>query len=124
MSEPLSPLSPPVTNRQWKMSDEQVESLRARFDRFAEGSGVRGVLFYPQFILMFCDLFRIPTPTGIHQKWINSLWREIDVEKCGSVNFEAFCDWYVKYFDSATGNPARGLPEMVTSSGMLASPAY
>jgi hypothetical protein len=124
MSEPLSPLSPPVTNRQWKMSDEQVASLRARFDRFAEGSGVRGVLFYPQFILMFCDLFRIPTPTGIHQKWINSLWREIDVEKCGSVNFEAFCDWYVKYFDSATGNPARGLPEMVTSSGMLASPAY
>jgi hypothetical protein len=118
MSEPLSPLSPMTPQVGLSMPAEQVEALRGRFDRFAEGSGVRGVLFYPQFILMFCDLFRIPTPTGIHQKWINSLWREIDVEKCGSVNFEAFCDWYVKYFDCASGSHAKGLP------GMLAAQAH
>jgi Ca2+-binding EF-hand superfamily protein len=110
-SEPLSPLTPVEAPR--SMSDEQIEELRTRFNRFAEGSGVRGVLFYPQFILMFCDLYRIPTPQGIHQKWINSLWREIDVEKCGSVNFEAFCDWYMKYFDPATGRLSKGMQVMV-----------
>jgi Ca2+-binding EF-hand superfamily protein len=114
-SEPLSPLSPlsPPTPAGPTMSKEQVEALRKRFDRFAEGSGVCGVLFYPQFILMFCELFHIPTPQGSNQKWINLLWKEIDSEKCGRVNFEHFCDWYSKHFDVKTGGFAQSLPGMI-----------
>jgi hypothetical protein len=95
------------------LTEAEVETLRVRFDRFAEGSGARGLLFYPQFILMFCDLFRIPTPQGSHQKWINQLWKEIDTEKCGSVNFEAFCDWYPKYLDRKSGSLGETLPGMI-----------
>jgi len=110
MSEPLSPCTPAPA---LAMSHEQVEALWKRFNRFAEGSGVRGVLFYPQFITMICDLFRIPTPQAIHQKRINHLWKEIDVETCGRVNFETFCNWYLKYFDAPTGSLAKGLPRML-----------
>jgi Ca2+-binding EF-hand superfamily protein len=119
MSEPLSPLSPLTPVAPPSVSEEQIDALRARFNRFAEGSGVRGVLFYPQFILMFCDLYRIPTPQGIHQKWINSLWKEIDVEKCGRVNFEAFCDWYTMNFDSDTGSLSKGFAGMLAQDHVL-----
>ena len=108
MSEPLSPCTPPPAPA---MSHDQVEALRQRFNRFAEGSGVRGVLFYPQFANMICALFRITTQP-IHQKRINHLWKEIDVETCGKVNFETFCDWYLKYFDAPKGSLAEGLPGM------------
>lgn len=78
---------------------------------YTTGSGKRGVLFYPQFLRMICDLFHTPAPRdgagfGAHdpkQKWANSLWMEIDVQKSGSVNFEAFLNWYLKHFDPESG---------------------
>jgi hypothetical protein len=118
---PVTPLSPATGRTPADLPKEKVAALRARFDRFAEGSGVRGVLFYPQFILMFCDLFRIPSPQGSHQKWINAQWREIDAERCGSVNFEAFCTWYVKYFDTETGALMRGMPDLLSPSILSAA---
>jgi hypothetical protein len=51
---------------------------------------------------MFCAVYKIQKPES-HQKWINAAWREIDVEKSGSINFEAFSEWYQRYFDPISG---------------------
>ena len=53
---------------------------------------VLGILFYSQFIQMICELYHTTAPRGPYdtkQKWANSLWMEVDVEKSGSVNFLA-----------------------------------
>jgi len=94
------------------MPAEELEALGRRFSRYARASGVNGILFYPQFILMLCDLYRIASPKMVQKKWASSLWREIDVEKCGSINFEAFCDWYTKYFDPVSGVRLKGGDEV------------
>jgi hypothetical protein len=36
------------------------------------------------------------------------LWREIDVEMSGSIDFEAFCDWSATHFDPVNGTILRG----------------
>jgi Ca2+-binding EF-hand superfamily protein len=109
--EPFSPTSPttpyspltPTTPPPLAMPSEQLAALQLRFNRWSHESGVRGILFYPQFIKMMCDIYRIPSPNMIQRKWANSLWKEIDVDNGGSINFESFCDWYVKYFDPVSG---------------------
>jgi hypothetical protein len=78
------------------------------FSRFARGSGVRGTLFYPQFILLVCHIYKIQSPKLVPKKWANSLWREIDVEMSGSIDFEAFCDWSATHFDAVNGTILRG----------------
>jgi hypothetical protein len=90
------------------MPAEQFAALEKLFSRFARGSGVRGSLFYPQFILLLCHIYRIQAPKLVPKKWANSLWREIDVEKSGSINFQAFCDWSAKHFDAVSGQIFRG----------------
>jgi hypothetical protein len=102
LMSPFSPFSPLSSLPQPEMTEEEIKALRLRFNRFAEGSGKAGVLFYPEFVKMFCELYKIQRPES-SAKWINSVWKEIDVENCGSVNFEAFCDWYVAYFEPFTG---------------------
>jgi len=83
-----------------------VEALARRFNRYAKGSGVSGIFFYPQFLKMVCDLYHITPPRGPNDskhQWVNSLWREMDVQKSGSINFDLFCTWYLKYFDPLSG---------------------
>lgn len=107
---PLSPLSPPPA----ALSEEAVTAMRKRFNRFAEGSCAQGVFFYPQFVDMFCAVYKIQKPES-HQKWINAAWREIDVEKSGSINFEAFSEWYQRYFDPISGKLCcEDVPGMIT----------
>jgi len=68
---------------------------------------VSGIIFYPQFVNMICELYHITTPSspnGTKQRWVKALWKEIDVEQSGSINFELFCNWYQKYYDPITGN--------------------
>ena len=77
--------------------------MSRRFNRFAQGSGVRGVLFYDRFIALLCEIYRIPSPAMVQTRWANQIWREIDVENSGSVTFESFYAWYVQHFDPVSG---------------------
>jgi hypothetical protein len=90
------------------MPAEHLAALNRRFNCFAEGSGVRGVLYYPQFILMLCDLYHIASPKMIQKRWADCLWREVDVENSGSINFEAFSNWFPKYFDPVSVDSMMG----------------
>jgi hypothetical protein len=88
------------------MPQGHVEALARRFNRYAKGSGVTGIFFYPQFVKMICDLYHITPPKGPHDskhQWVNSMWREIDVHNSGSINFDLFSTWYLKYFDPLSG---------------------
>jgi Ca2+-binding EF-hand superfamily protein len=98
-TSPVSPLTPPTP----VMPEKQLAALSGRFNRFAQGSGVRGALYYPQFLLMLCELYGIPSPKLVQKKWANSLWRAIDVDNDGSINFESFRGWYTKIFDPLSG---------------------
>jgi hypothetical protein len=60
---------------------------------------------------MLCGLYKIKTPKEHELKRFNLMWREIDVDQSGSVNFEAFCDWYIQYFDPISGYLLRGSPQ-------------
>jgi hypothetical protein len=102
-TSPFSPLTPP-TPPPLAMPVEQLKALQLRFNRWSHDSGTRGILFYPQFILMLCDIYRIPSPNMVQRKWANSMWKEIDADNCGSINFQSFCDWYMKYFDPVSGH--------------------
>jgi hypothetical protein len=88
------------------MPKEKVEALSRRFNEFAKGSGTSGILYHTQFMKMICDLYHISPPTRSTDRqhaWINRYWKEIDVEKSGSINFDLFCNFYLKYFDPITG---------------------
>jgi hypothetical protein len=108
-TSPLSPLSPlsPFGEPTPKIPDDAVAALKQRFSAFAESSGV---LMYPQFVQMLSGLYKIKLPKENELKRFNLMWREIDVEQSGSVNFEAFCDWYMKYFDPISGDLIKGSP--------------
>jgi hypothetical protein len=89
------------------MPEDHFAALTRRFNRYTKGSGVSGIVFYPQFVSMICDLYHITAPRGPYdskQRWVKALWKEIDVEQSGSINFELFCTWYLKYFDPISGN--------------------
>jgi hypothetical protein len=57
---------------------------------------------------MLCDIYKYQSPKMVPTKWANNMWREIDVDHGGSINFESFCAWYLNYFDPISGKRLDG----------------
>merc|ERR1712072_1417728 len=50
---------------------------------------------------MLCVLLRARSKDDLSEKRVFRFWKEIDRDSSGTVNFEEFAAWYLKYFNGA-----------------------
>jgi hypothetical protein len=74
-----------------------IDKVKKRFDEFdTNGSGD---IDFKEFLSMLCVLLRARSRDDLSEKRVFRFWKEIDRDSSGSVSFEEFCEWYLKYFE-------------------------
>lgn len=80
-----------------------VEKIRSVFERFDEDGS--GCIDKEEFAHVLRTLSNVKEPGDISEARMNRFWSEVDTDKSGSVDFEEFFCWYLKFFSE---HPAGG----------------
>jgi len=75
-----------------------VERIKKTFDEFDEDKS--DSIDDHEFKSVLLALLKVKNPGDISTKKLQRWWREIDVDGSGTVSFEEFLLWYIKYFES------------------------
>jgi len=83
--------------RKYDLSIAEVDSVHSMFRVFDEDGS--GVIEFKEFEKLLYKLMKVPKDLELPATRMQHFWREIDIDGSGSVCFDEFLQWYIKYFD-------------------------
>jgi len=83
--------------RKYKLSIAEVDAVHCKFLCFDEDES--GEIEFHEFEKLLYKLMKIPQGAELPAKRVQHFWKEIDLDGSGSVSFDEFLQWYIKYFD-------------------------
>lgn len=86
--------------REMGVSSEYVESIRAMFAEFVDGSGQCN---FEAFKKIIHKAMRVPMDAGLPESRLRYFWNELDMDGSGTATFREFLVWWTKYFSPAKG---------------------
>jgi Ca2+-binding EF-hand superfamily protein len=91
-----------------------IEHIRKAFDRFDEDSS--GVIDKEEFKCVLLMLLKAKDASDLPPDRLERYWKEVDEDHSGSIEFEEFLLWYLKYFFVAAGDGSSGRPDPTTQA--------
>jgi len=88
--------------RKYDLSIAEVDSVHSKFCFFDEDGS--GVIEFNEFEQLLYKLMKVPKEAELPARRLQHFWKEIDLDGSGSVCFDEFLQWYVKYFDMKGGS--------------------
>jgi len=83
--------------KEYDLNIADVESVQAKFCHFDEDGS--GLIEFREFEKLLYKLMKIPRGQELPANRLKHFWKEIDIDGSGSVDFDEFLQWYIKYFD-------------------------
>lgn len=88
--------------KKYKISPVLVDKIKQKFDTF-DVDGSKDIDF-EEFGPMIAKLLGVQHKSDLPLERVLRFWQELDQDNDGRANFEAFTEWYVKYFSVDKGN--------------------
>jgi len=83
--------------KNYGLSIAEVDSAHSMFERFDEDGS--GKIEFDEFKKLLYKLMQVPRGVELPATRLQHFWKEIDLNRDGSVCFAEFLQWYTKYFD-------------------------
>lgn len=82
--------------KRYNMSTTLIDRIRRKFTQFDRNRS--GRIGFEEFLNLMKSLLEVKSADQLDTVRLQKFWKEIDVDSVGSVDFDAFCTWYMKYF--------------------------
>jgi Ca2+-binding EF-hand superfamily protein len=99
--------------KKYDLSIADVDSVHAKFQVFDEDGS--GMIEFPEFEKLLYKLMKIPRGQELPANRLKHLWKEIDIDGSGGVDFDEFLQWYIKYFDMKGNSDATPIEQFYQS---------
>jgi len=83
--------------RKYGLSIAEVDTVHSMFEFFDEDGS--GEIEFDEFEKLLYKLMKVPKHAELPASRLQHFWKQIDIDGSGSVCFEEFLQWYIKYFD-------------------------
>jgi Ca2+-binding EF-hand superfamily protein len=86
-----------------QVSTMVVDKVKVKFDYYDTDKS--GHICFKEFTAMFCAILKTKSTEDLNPDRLRRFWSEIDTNGDEGVDFEEFCDWYLKYFAADDDDP-------------------